>query len=56
MLEKKNLKRDVTAAWMPRDYGGTFLSVSHDRKYLSEVCDAVYELRPGGLHRIEPPE
>ena len=39
-----------------RDFGGSILSVSHDRKYLSEVCDAVYELRPDGLHRIEPPE
>jgi ATPase subunit of ABC transporter with duplicated ATPase domains len=39
-----------------QDFGGTILSVSHDRKYLSQVCDAVYELRPDGLHRIEPPE
>ena len=39
-----------------RDFGGTILSVSHDRKYLAEVCDTVYELRPDGLHRIEPPE
>ena len=39
-----------------REFGGTVLSVSHDRKYLSEVCDTVYELRPDGLHRIEPPE
>ncbi len=39
-----------------RDFGGSILSVSHDRKYLSEVCGTVYELRPDGLHRIEPPE
>ena len=39
-----------------REFGGTVLSVSHDRKYLSEVCDTVYELRPDGLHRIEAPE
>jgi ATPase subunit of ABC transporter with duplicated ATPase domains len=39
-----------------RDFGGTIISVSHDRKYLSEVCDIVYELRPDGLCRIEPPE
>ena len=39
-----------------RDFGGAILSVSHDRKYLAEVCDTVYELRPDGLHRIEPPE
>ncbi len=39
-----------------REFGGTVLSVSHDRKYLSEVCGTVYELRPDGLHRIEAPE
>ena len=39
-----------------REFGGSILSVSHDRKYLREVCDIVYELRPDGLHRIEPPE
>ncbi len=39
-----------------RDFGGCILSVSHDRKYLAEVCDLVYELRPDGLHRIEPPD
>ena len=39
-----------------RDFGGSILSVSHDRKYLAEVCDLVYELRPDGLHRIEPPD
>lgn len=31
------------------DFGGTILSVSHDRKYLREVCTKVYELRPDGL-------
>ena len=38
------------------EFRGAILSVSHDRKYLSEVCDTVYELRPDGLYRIEPPE
>ncbi len=32
-----------------RRYDGTVISVSHDRKYLSEVCDTVYELTPEGL-------
>ena len=35
-----------------RSFGGTILSVSHDRKYLSEVCDTVYELTPGGLVKL----
>ena len=39
-----------------REFGGSILSVSHDRKYLREVCDEVWELRPDGLCRIEPPE
>ena len=39
-----------------REFGGSIISVSHDRKYLAEVCDEVYELRPDGLWRIEPPE
>ena len=35
-----------------RDFGGAIISVSHDRKYLAEVCDAVYELNPEGLYRL----
>ena len=35
-----------------RDFGGAILSVSHDRKYLSGVCDAVYALEPEGLRRL----
>ncbi len=33
-------------------FGGTILSVTHDRKYLREVCDTVYRLEPDGLHRV----
>ena len=36
-----------------KEFGGAILSVSHDRKYLSEVCDTVYELRQDGLHPVE---
>ncbi|MBR6115209.1 MAG: ABC-F family ATP-binding cassette domain-containing protein [Oscillospiraceae bacterium] len=32
-----------------RAFGGAIISVSHDRKYLAEVCTAVYELTPEGL-------
>ena len=33
-------------------FGGAIISVSHDRKYLSEVCTAIYELTPEGLVKI----
>lgn len=32
-----------------REFSGTIISVSHDRKYIDEVCDVVYELTPSGL-------
>ena len=35
-----------------RDFGGTIISVSHDRKYLGEVCTAVYELTENGLRSV----
>ena len=36
-----------------RNYEGAILSVSHDRKYIREVCDRVYELTETGLREIE---
>jgi len=30
-------------------FGGAIISISHDRKYLDEVCDKVYELTQNGL-------
>ena len=32
-----------------KDFKGAVISVSHDRKYISEVCDRIYELTPDGL-------
>lgn len=32
-----------------RAYGGTIISVSHDRKYLAQVCDTLYQLTEEGL-------
>lgn len=32
-----------------RGFGGAIISVTHDRKYLEEVCDKIYELRKNGL-------
>lgn len=36
-----------------RDFTGAIISVSHDRKYIQEVCTAVYELDETGLHPRE---
>lgn len=33
-------------------FGGAIISVSHDRKYLSEVCEKIYELREDGLFSV----
>jgi len=33
-------------------FGGAIISVSHDRRYISEVCDTVYELTSSGLRKI----
>lgn len=35
-----------------RNFGGAVISVTHDRKYLDEVCDKVYELRESGLFPV----
>ena len=40
---------------MLADYQGVIISVSHDRKYISEVCDKVYELTTKGLVMIPSP-
>lgn len=34
-----------------REFNGTIISVSHDRKYMEEVCDTLYELTRDGLIR-----
>lgn len=35
------------------DYGGVILSISHDRKYISQVCDHIYQLTEQGLVKVE---
>lgn len=37
-------------------YGGAVISISHDRKYISQVCETVYELTPDGLIKREEGE
>ena len=34
---------------MIKEYPGAVISISHDRKYIEEVCDKVYELTADGL-------
>ncbi len=34
------------------EFPGAVISVSHDRKYLSEVCDRIYRLTPEGLKEV----
>lgn len=40
--------REVLAA-----FGGAIISISHDRKYISEVCNCVYRLTDQGLLNVE---
>ncbi len=40
---------------MLREFPGAIISVSHDRKYISEVCDKVYRLTKKGLIQVEKP-
>ncbi len=37
---------------MLQDFGGAIISVSHDRKYIDEVCSKIYELTQYGLKEI----
>ncbi|MCR4642484.1 MAG: ATP-binding cassette domain-containing protein [Lachnospiraceae bacterium] len=39
---------------MLREFPGAVISVSHDRKYLAEVCDKIYRLTPEGLREERP--
>lgn len=36
---------------MLREFPGAIISISHDRKYIDEVCDKIYELRSDGLQQ-----
>jgi len=38
---------------MLKGFGGTILTISHDRKYIKEVADVVYELTENGLVQFE---
>ena len=37
---------------MLREFPGAVISISHDRKYIEEVCDKIYQLNPNGLQLI----
>ena len=34
---------------MVREFPGAVISISHDRKYIAEVCGVIYRLTPEGL-------
>lgn len=34
------------------EYHGVIISISHDRKYIREVCDVIYRLSESGLERV----
>lgn len=36
-----------------KNYKGAIISVSHDRKFIGEVCDKVYRLDQSGLKRVD---
>ena len=38
---------------MLKNYSGTIISVSHDRKYIDEVPTVIYELTSDGMRRLE---
>lgn len=38
---------------MIKDFKGAVISISHDRKYIDEVCDTRYELNAKGLKKLE---
>ena len=38
---------------MLREFPGAIISISHDRKYIDEVCDKIYELNRNGLKLLD---
>lgn len=36
-----------------KDYGGVILSISHDRTYISQVCDCIYRLTEQKLQKVD---
>ena len=38
-----------------KQFPGAIISVSHDRKYITEVCNTVYRLTRVGLEKMEMP-
>ena len=35
-----------------KNFGGAIISISHDRKYIQEVCSEIYQLTELGLAKI----
>jgi len=65
MLDKKNVllldepTRNLSSLSNPvirevlKDFNGCIIAISHDRKFLKEVCDIVYKLEEEGLRKTE---
>ncbi len=48
-MQKVSLLSGPVILKMIREFPGAVLSISHDRKYLNEVCGKEYELTADGL-------
>ena len=38
---------------MLKEFPGALISISHDRKYMAEVCDKIYRLTRDGLNLVQ---
>ena len=36
-----------------QSYGGCVIAVSHDRMFIKECCDVIYQLNEDGLEKVE---
>ncbi len=41
---------------MLKEYNGAIISISHDRKYIKEICNTIYKLTLNGLCKVEKEE
>ena len=53
LLQNVTASENIILRGLHKGFAGTLISVSHDRKYISEVCDTVYRLERDGLHIAE---
>lgn len=51
-LEKRFEREDENMTGMLAEFPGVIISISHDRKYIEEVCTSVYRLTEKGLQIV----